>query len=289
MLAGEGAAPRAAARAAGGRARARRARARPQALGLRAARPRRRGPRRGGAARRGARGAGAARRPRRRQRAHVAAGRRARGRARGGRRLRARCAWALSAATWPSRCPATPTTPSSCRSPSRPTSRASTACGRAPWRCRRACSPRSRTCATRSAARTRCGGRPRRGPRRAPGRPASMEEHEDAVLAALDAAVGPSRPHDDPTPPAVWRGASCSAWTAWASGAATTPSSPTWRAASPATTALWPRRWARLCSRRALAEKPSVGQRHVFLNPKRAGDIHALIERGEAPAGVKLP
>ena len=27
-----------------------------------------------------------------------------------------------------------------------------------------------------------------------------------------------------------------------------------------------------------LAEKPSVGQRHVFLNPRRAGDIHALIE-----------
>ena len=34
-----------------------------------------------------------------------------------------------------------------------------------------------------------------------------------------------------------------------------------------------------------LAEKPSVGQRHVFLNPRRAGDIHALIERGEAPGG----
>ena len=39
-----------------------------------------------------------------------------------------------------------------------------------------------------------------------------------------------------------------------------------------------------------LAEKPSVGQRHVFLNPRRAGDIHALIERGEAPArSCKLP
>ena len=38
-----------------------------------------------------------------------------------------------------------------------------------------------------------------------------------------------------------------------------------------------------------LAEKPSVGQRHVFLNPRRAGDIHALIERGEAPAELKLP
>ena len=37
-----------------------------------------------------------------------------------------------------------------------------------------------------------------------------------------------------------------------------------------------------------LAEKPSVGQRHVFLNPRRAGDIHALIERGEAPRGPQV-
>jgi hypothetical protein len=38
-----------------------------------------------------------------------------------------------------------------------------------------------------------------------------------------------------------------------------------------------------------LAEKPSVGQRHVFLNPRRAGDIRAFIERGAAPPGVRLP
>jgi hypothetical protein len=38
-----------------------------------------------------------------------------------------------------------------------------------------------------------------------------------------------------------------------------------------------------------LEEKPSVGQRHVFLNPRRAGDIHALIERGQEPAQLKLP
>ena len=38
-----------------------------------------------------------------------------------------------------------------------------------------------------------------------------------------------------------------------------------------------------------LAEKPSVGQRHVFLNPRRAADIHALIERGTVPAGLRLP
>jgi len=38
-----------------------------------------------------------------------------------------------------------------------------------------------------------------------------------------------------------------------------------------------------------LAEKPSVGQRHVFLNPRRAADIHALIERGDVPDDLALP
>ena len=37
-----------------------------------------------------------------------------------------------------------------------------------------------------------------------------------------------------------------------------------------------------------LREKPSVGQRHVFLDPARAADIHALIERGDLPAGLTL-
>jgi hypothetical protein len=37
-----------------------------------------------------------------------------------------------------------------------------------------------------------------------------------------------------------------------------------------------------------LAEKPSVGQRHVFLNPRRAGDIRRLIETGEEPGGLSL-
>jgi hypothetical protein len=38
-----------------------------------------------------------------------------------------------------------------------------------------------------------------------------------------------------------------------------------------------------------LTEKPSVGQRHVSLNSRRAGEIHRLIEDGEVPAGLKLP
>jgi hypothetical protein len=38
-----------------------------------------------------------------------------------------------------------------------------------------------------------------------------------------------------------------------------------------------------------LSEKPSVGQRHVFLNPRRASDIHALVERGSVPPDLRLP
>jgi hypothetical protein len=38
-----------------------------------------------------------------------------------------------------------------------------------------------------------------------------------------------------------------------------------------------------------LSEKPSVGQRHVYLNPRRAADIHALIEDGTVPPGLRLP
>lgn len=45
----------------------------------------------------------------------------------------------------------------------------------------------------------------------------------------------------------------------------------------------------RLLEAGLLQEKPSVGQRHVFLNPRRAAEIHALVERGETPRGLELP
>ena len=38
-----------------------------------------------------------------------------------------------------------------------------------------------------------------------------------------------------------------------------------------------------------LLEKPSVGQRHVYLNPRRAKDIHRLIDSGDAPHGLTFP
>ena len=36
-------------------------------------------------------------------------------------------------------------------------------------------------------------------------------------------------------------------------------------------------------------QKPSVGQRHVYLSPRRSGDIRRLIDEGELPAGLVLP
>ena len=36
-----------------------------------------------------------------------------------------------------------------------------------------------------------------------------------------------------------------------------------------------------------LVQKPSVGQRHVSLNPRRAGDIRRLIDDGVLPAGLR--
>ena len=38
-----------------------------------------------------------------------------------------------------------------------------------------------------------------------------------------------------------------------------------------------------------LEQKPSVGQRHVYLSPKRSGDIRRLIDDGELPPGLRLP
>jgi hypothetical protein len=38
-----------------------------------------------------------------------------------------------------------------------------------------------------------------------------------------------------------------------------------------------------------LEQKPSVGQRHVYLSPKRSGEIRRLIDDGELPQGLSLP
>ena len=123
-----------------------------------------------------------------------------------------------------------------------------------------------------------------------PADPASMEEHEDAVLAALDAAAGPARPHDDPDPARrvarriLQRLDGMGKW-----GGYHTEFAHLARGFAGNDRALAEAVGEALLAAGLLAEKPSVGQRHVFLNPRRAGDIHALIERGETPAALRLP
>ena len=124
------------------------------------------------------------------------------------------------------------------------------------------------------------------------GRPAgALDELEDAVLALLGAERRrPDARTTTPIPACAPRAGSSSASTAWASGAATTPSSPT----SPRGFAGNDRALAQevgeaLLEAGLLAEKPRVGQRHVYLNPRRAAEIRKLIETGEVPAGMRLP
>ena len=38
-----------------------------------------------------------------------------------------------------------------------------------------------------------------------------------------------------------------------------------------------------------LEEKPSVGQRHVYLNSRKAAEIRRMIDTGKLPSGMKLP
>jgi hypothetical protein len=125
-----------------------------------------------------------------------------------------------------------------------------------------------------------------------PADPASMEEHEDAVLAALDRVGGSdfARPHDDPDPARrvarriLQRLDGMGKW-----GGYHTEFAHLARGFAGNERALAESVGEALLAAGLLAEKPSVGQRHVFLNPRRAGDIHALIERGEEPAQLKLP
>jgi hypothetical protein len=124
-----------------------------------------------------------------------------------------------------------------------------------------------------------------------PADPASMEEHEDAVLAAL-AAAAPSlgRPHDDPDPARraarriLQRLDGMGKW-----GGYHTEFSHLARGFAGNDKALAETVGERLLAAGLLAEKPSVGQRHVFLNPRRARDIRALIDEGTVPVGLDLP
>jgi len=136
----------------------------------------------------------------------------------------------------------------------------------------------------------RLGGRPANGD--------SVAEHEDVVLALVHPASAggagtagrPIRPHDDPDPARriarriLQRLNGMGKW-----GGYHTDFRHLARGFAGNERALAGEVGEALIAAGLLAEKPSVGQRHVFLNPRRAADIHALIDRGEPPPDLRLP
>jgi hypothetical protein len=124
-----------------------------------------------------------------------------------------------------------------------------------------------------------------------PADPASVAEHEDAVLAALEMHdAGAARPHDDPQPARriarriLQRLNGMGKW-----GGYHTDYRHLARGFAGNDRALADEVGEALLEAGLLSEKPSVGQRHVYLNPRRAADIHGLIERGAVPTDLRLP
>jgi hypothetical protein len=124
-----------------------------------------------------------------------------------------------------------------------------------------------------------------------PADPAAAEEHEDAVLAVLLGGrdAGPARPHEDPQPARraarriLQRLDGMGKW-----GGYHTEFAHLSRGFAGNDKSLAEDVGERLLAAGLLMEKPSVGQRHVYLNPRRARDIRALIEEARVPPGLQL-
>ena len=113
---------------------------------------------------------------------------------------------------------------------------------------------------------------------------------EEAVLALLSPRGGVARPHEDPDPARrvarriLQRLDGMGKW-----GGYHTDFAHLARGFAGNERALADAVGESLLTAGLLAEKPSVGQRHVFLNPRRAGDIRRLIEDGDVPPALRLP
>jgi len=124
-----------------------------------------------------------------------------------------------------------------------------------------------------------------------PADPASVDAHEDALLAILGPAQAAAHaPHADPEPERrvarriLQRLNGMGKWGGYHTEFAHLP-----RGFAGNEKALAVAVGEALLAAGMLAEKPSVGQRHVFLNPRRAGEIHRMIETGEQPPNLTLP
>ncbi len=124
-----------------------------------------------------------------------------------------------------------------------------------------------------------------------PADPRSVEEQEELVYGLLDpAGAAVTRPHEDPDPARrvarriLQRLNGMGKW-----GGYHTDFAHLARGFAGNDRALAQEVGEALLADGLLDEKPSVGQRHVYLNPRRAADIHRLIETGATPPGLKLP
>jgi hypothetical protein len=117
-----------------------------------------------------------------------------------------------------------------------------------------------------------------------------VEAHEDALLALLGRGDGVARPHEDPDPGRrvarriLQRLDGMGKW-----GGYHTEFAHLARGFAGNDRALALQAGEALLDVGLLAEKPSVGQRHVYLNPRRAAEIRRMIDTGELPSGMKLP
>jgi hypothetical protein len=120
--------------------------------------------------------------------------------------------------------------------------------------------------------------------------PRSVEEHEELVLARLQPEAQTVRPHEDPDPARriarriLQRLDGMGKW-----GGYHTDFAHLARGFAGNERALAQAVGEALLEAGLLAEKPSVGQRHVFLNPRRAAEIRRLIDDGDLPSGMSLP
>lgn len=118
----------------------------------------------------------------------------------------------------------------------------------------------------------------------------SVADHEDIVLASLAAGTPQvGRPHDDPDPARraarriLQRLDGMGKW-----GGYHTEFVHLQRGFATHERALVDEVAEALLAAGLLQEKPSVGQRHVNLNPSRKADIDALIHDGRVPTGLRL-
>jgi len=123
------------------------------------------------------------------------------------------------------------------------------------------------------------------------GHPAgAFDDLEDAVLALLGPGGAAVRPHEDPDPGLraarriLQRLDGMGKW-----GGYHTEFSHLARGFAGNDRALAQKVGEPLLEAGLLAEKPSVGKRHVYLSPGRAAEIRRMIDTGDVPAGMRLP